>query len=121
MDDEAAIRQLFGNLLSSLGYDCALAAEGREAVELYRAAAQEKGEPFDAVILDLTVPGGMGGREALRELVEIDADVKAIVSSGYSNDEVVAEFAEHGFRAAIAKPFGLAQLSKVLAEVVVGS
>jgi CheY-like chemotaxis protein len=77
------------------------------------------GQPFDAVILDLTVPGGIGGKEAMKRLLEIDPRVKAIVSSGYSNDPVMAKFREYGFRGVIAKPYKIEELSGVLRRIII--
>ena len=90
VDDEEPIRRLAGEMLLRLGYVADFAAEGREAIEKYRSALEE-GEEFDIVIMDLTIPGGMGGREALGHLLDIDAGTCAIVSSGYSDDPVMAD------------------------------
>ncbi|MCX5895974.1 MAG: ATP-binding protein, partial [Proteobacteria bacterium] len=117
MDDEEMLRDLAQSVLSTLGYEVALAQDGAEAIELYR-KARESGHPFAAVIIDLTVPGGMGGKEAIKELQAIDPQVKAIVSSGYSNDPVMAEFKSHGFSGVIAKPYKIAEMSAVLSEVI---
>ncbi len=117
MDDEEAIGKLVGAMLTRLGYDSSLARAGEEAVDLFR-AAHDAGAGFDAVVLDLTVPGGMGGREALREMRKIDPGVKAIVASGYSNDATLADFERYGFRASIAKPFGVGELNRVLAAML---
>ena len=78
----------------------------------------ESGDSFDAVILDLTIPGGLGGKEVIQKLMEIDLEVKAIVSSGYSNDPVMANFREYGFKGFIAKPYGIRKLSEVLHGVI---
>lgn len=104
-------------LLSRLGYVVETAADGAAAVERY-AAAKESGRPFDLVIMDLTIPGGMGGKEALRELKRIDPGVKALVSSGYSNDRVMSDYERHGFLGVVAKPYDLAELSQVIASVI---
>ncbi|HEY7545498.1 MAG TPA: response regulator, partial [Blastocatellia bacterium] len=96
MDDEERIRTVTGQILRMLGYEAEIAPNGQEAVEMYR-QAMEAGVPFSAVILDLTIPGGMGGKEAIKKLLEIDPDVKAIVSSGYSNDPIMTRFREYGF------------------------
>ena len=90
---------------------------GAEAIRMYK-KAQESEMPYDAVILDLTVPGGMGGKEAINKLLEIDPEVKAIVSSGYSDDPVLANFQEYGFKGMMPKPFESLSLSKVLHEVL---
>lgn len=117
MDDEEAIRMLATAALSRLGYEVETAADGAEAVELYRKAMVQK-RPFSAVILDLTVRGGMGGGEAIRRLRDLDHNVKAIVSSGYSEDAIMANYREHGFVAAVEKPYRLQELSRVLQDVI---
>jgi PAS domain S-box-containing protein len=117
MDDEASIRKVATLLLARAGYTPVTAADGAEAVALYR-AARDRGEPFAAVIMDLTVPAGMGGAEAVKQLRLIDPDVKAIVSSGYSNDPVMANFREHGFLGVVPKPYDPVELAAVLGEVL---
>jgi two-component system cell cycle sensor histidine kinase/response regulator CckA len=94
-----------------------LAKDGAEAVDLFRRAFAS-GEFFDAAILDLTVPGGMGGKETIKRLLEVDPEIKAIVSSGYSNDPVMADCERYGFVSTIAKPYEVARLSKVVKRVV---
>jgi PAS domain S-box-containing protein len=118
MDDEKYVRDLAAEMLSSIGYKVTTAIDGSEAIEMYR-EARDSGRPYDAVIMDLTVPGGMGGKEAIQRLVEIDPEVKAIVSSGYSNDPIMAAFREYGFRGVIAKPYKTRELSQVMREVMV--
>jgi PAS domain S-box-containing protein len=120
MDDEEILRKVAAALLARLGYEVHLARDGKEALELYRKEMQTK-KPFAAVILDLTVPGGMGGEECLRRLKEIDPAVKAIVSSGYSNDPIMARFKEYGFQGVVAKPYQLPELSQTLVKVVAES
>lgn len=117
MDDEDMIREITGELLLNLGYQVEFAVNGSEAIDMYR-EAQSLGKPFDAVILDLTIPGGMGGKETIRALREIDPKVKAVVSSGYSNDPIMAEFKEYGFCGVIIKPYRLAELSQTLHNVL---
>ncbi len=117
MDDEKHVRDLAAEILSRLGYEVTTSIDGSETIELYRDAMTSE-EPFNAVILDLTVPGSMGGREAIQELIEIDPEIKAIVSSGYSNDPVMAYFREYGFRGVIAKPYRALELSAVLYRVM---
>jgi CheY-like chemotaxis protein len=117
MDDEPLVREVVGKMLHALGYEPVLAQEGREALELY-ARAQASGEPIAAVILDLTIPGGMGGMEAIQHLLAQDPQVKAIVSSGYGGESIMADFKSHGFREVIAKPYRVEELGKVLHEVL---
>ena len=100
-----------------LGYEVEYASDGREAIEKY-ARAMEEGEPFDAVMIDLTVPGGMGGEEAQKKLMEIDPAVKSIVSSGYSNDPVMSKFEEYGFKGVVTKPYNIEVLSKAIHGVL---
>jgi len=117
MDDEEEIRNTTGDMLARLGYTVEFAGDGGEAIAKYR-MAREAGRPFDAVIMDLTVPGGMGGRDAVRKLLELDPGARAIVASGYSEDPVVASFHSFGFRGAVRKPFRLRDLSEVMAAVI---
>jgi PAS domain S-box-containing protein len=117
MDDEEDVRKTTGDVLKRLGYTVWFAEDGARAVGLYH-EAQESTQPFDAVIMDLTVPGGMGGREALIKLLEIDPNVKAIVSSGYSNDPVMADYRKHGFRGVVTKPYRIKDLGETLHAVL---
>lgn len=117
MDDEESIRDVLGKMLRRLGYEALLAEDGAEAIRLYRQAIESE-TPIDAVIMDLTVPGGMGGKETMLALREIDPKVRAIVSSGYSNDPMAAAFMKYGFSEFIAKPFKLENLGKVLKRVI---
>jgi signal transduction histidine kinase/ActR/RegA family two-component response regulator len=117
MDDEEAIRDLAREILTLLGYEVVLAKDGQDAVALYN-EAKKSGDPFDAVVMDLTIPGGMGGGEAIRILRETDPEIKAIVSSGYSNDPIMAEYEQFGFSGVVAKPYTINQLSEVLSEVI---
>ncbi|MGD9310780.1 MAG: PAS domain S-box protein, partial [Desulfosarcina sp.] len=119
MDDEDFIRELASMMLQKMGFEVTLAEDGQQAVALYREAL-DAGSPFDAVILDLTVPGGMGGKETMRQLSAVDPRVRAIVSSGYSNDPVMANYADYGFRAAVRKPYLVQEMSQVLDEVTKG-
>jgi len=113
MDDEQMVREIATAMLEALGYETESAADGEEAIVLYQQArAQDK--PFSAVIMDVTIPGGMGGKEAVRELLAIDPGIRALVSSGYSNDPVMADYAEYGFCAVIPKPYRLADLAAAL-------
>jgi two-component system cell cycle sensor histidine kinase/response regulator CckA len=117
MDDEDAIRRLVTEMLRRLGYEAVCAQDGAEALDLYRRAKQA-GQPFTAVLMDLNVPHGMGGKEAMASLRDLDPAVKAIVSSGYSNDPVMADFRRYGFSGMIAKPYRLAELGAILQQVI---
>jgi PAS domain S-box-containing protein len=119
MDDEEMVRDAAGEILRRIGYEVEFAKDGAEAIELYK-KSKESGNPFDAVIVDLTIPGGMGGKEAIKKLLEIDPQVKAVVSSGYSIDPVMANFRKHGFRGVIAKPYKTKEISKLLHKVLKG-
>jgi len=117
VDDEESIREAMGQVLGYLGYEGEFVRDGAEAVERYE-RAKELGQPFDAVILDLTIPGGLGGKETVQKLRDIDPQVKAIVSSGYSHDPVMADFRKYGFEGVVAKPYKIEELRKVLYNVI---
>jgi PAS domain S-box-containing protein len=119
MDDEEMVREVLGGMLSRLGYEADFSTDGSQAIEKF-VKAKETNQPFAAVILDLTIPGGMGGKEAIKELLKIDPQVKAIVSSGYSDDPIMADFQKYGFAGVIAKPYKVAELGKVLNKVLIG-
>jgi PAS domain S-box-containing protein len=119
MDDEEILRTAAGLLLGELGYSVDFARDGREAIEVYK-KAKDSGEPFNVVIMDLTIPGGMGGKEAIKELLEIDPDVRAIVCSGYSTDPIMSEFKDYGFKAVIVKPYDIDVLSRTVNDVIKG-
>lgn len=117
LDDEDIIRSVSGELLSLFGYRVILAKDGREAVELYQ-QAKESGDPFIAVIMDLTIPGGMGGLEAMNILRKFDPEIKAIVSSGYANDPVISDYQKYGFSGVVIKPYRFDELLKELEKVI---
>ena len=117
MDDDPSLRILSQAVLAHLGYDVQVAADGAEAIALYRKAAVE-GRCFDAVLLDLTVTGGMGGVEAATKLRDLDPTAKLIVSSGYSDAPVMSHFSEYGFDAVIEKPWTVQAMSEVLRTVL---
>ena len=117
MDDGEALRSFLGDLLEHLGYRVGLAADGQEALEAYR-KAKEAGKPFDCVLLDLTISDGMGGKETIKRLLEMDPTVRAIVSSGYNDDPIMANFEKYGFAGVVAKPYEVEQLSKVINTVL---
>ena len=116
MDDQESILKMAGRMLNNMGYDTALAIDGHQAIEMYREAYQAQ-NPFDLVILDLTIPGGMGGTKTIIELLKFDANVKAVVSSGYSNDPIMANYADYGFCGVVPKPYTKIQLAEVLNKI----
>ncbi|MEA1923733.1 MAG: cache domain-containing protein [Pseudomonadota bacterium] len=117
MDDEEIIREVVSQLLEGLGYEVETAEGGQLAIEIYR-QARVLGSPFDVVIMDLTIPGGMGGEEAIKELLLLDPEVKAIVSSGYADDPIMANYTEYGFKGIVSKPYSISQLREVLNRVL---
>lgn len=120
MDDEAPIRSMTKELLERLGLEPTMACDGTEAVREY-AVAHASGRPFHAVIMDLTVPGSMGGAEAMREILKIDPEARGIVSSGYSSDPVMANFRAHGFRGMVPKPYRITDFARTLRDVIDGT
>ncbi len=106
-------------MLRMLGYDVDSVYDGDEALQVYSSSLAE-GKPYGAVIMDLTIRGGRGGKEAIQELMKIDPDAKVIVSSGYSDDPVMSEFREYGFVGVVEKPYKIEDLSEVLDKVMVG-
>ncbi len=113
MDDEQMIRTLVQSQLSNLGHEAILAVDGEQAINKYQ-ELQDSGNPVDLVIMDLTIPGGMGGQEAAKKLLAIDPAAKIIVASGYSNDPVMAHYKDYGFCGAVIKPFDLTELSNTI-------
>jgi two-component system cell cycle sensor histidine kinase/response regulator CckA len=117
MDDEEMLRTLSRQMLKRLGYAAKIVKNGVEAIEAYK-KQKAAGEPFDMVILDLTIKGGMGGEQTIRELLKIDPHVKAIVSSGYFNDPVITDFSAYGFRGTITKPYQEEDLKETLERIL---
>ncbi len=117
MDDQIMVRDVTKKMLNKLGHEVILSADGTEALNLYQ-EAMVSGNPISLIIMDLTIPGGMGGKEAVREVHNIDPKAKVIVSSGYSNDPVMANFKDYGFCATIVKPFKLQDLSRIISQVL---
>jgi signal transduction histidine kinase/CheY-like chemotaxis protein len=117
MDDEEGVRRLGATLLQRMGLKPTTVNDGAAAVKTF-GAAREAGQPFDLVILDLTIPGGMGGREVMEQLRQLDPQVPAIVSSGYSQDPVLADFAGHGFQAIVAKPYEVSQFTETVRRLL---
>jgi CheY-like chemotaxis protein len=115
MDDEEVIRRVAGRMLALAGHETVFAADGAEAVSAFRAARQA-GRPFDLVIFDLTVPGGMGGKDALQELLKIDPATRAIAASGYSTDPVMADPRSFGFCTSLPKPYDIPDLIRAVEQ-----
>lgn len=116
MDDEEIVLEAAGDVLQHLGYTVDVARDGKEAIDMYTKALKK--EPFDVVIMDLTIAGGMGGKEALQKLLEIDPDAKAIVSSGYSTSPVMADYKRYGFKGVVTKPYTVEELSETLHKIM---
>ncbi len=116
VDDEELVREAAHEVLQYLGYRVVEAKDGKEAIEIYEKA--RKKEPFDIVIMDLTIPGGMGGKEAISALKVVDPEVRAIVASGYSTDPIMANYRDHGFRGVVVKPYSMEDLSRILHRVM---
>ncbi|MFZ1896562.1 response regulator [Methanoregula sp.] len=117
MDDEDIILDVSREVLRFLGYDAVFAKEGASAVELYE-REKEEGRPFDLVILDLSIPVGMGGRETMEKLRSYDPGVKAVVSSGYTTDPVMQDFARYGFSGKLTKPYRINDMKTMLEEMI---
>ena len=116
MDDEEVVRDITKEILGHFGYLVVTCNSGEEAICLYK-AARESSAPFFAVIMDLTIPGGMGGKETAQQILAIDPAARLIVSSGYSNDPVIAEYKNHGFSAAVKKPYNGDEIARVLGSL----
>lgn len=116
MDDQEPILKMVGRMLKSMGYKTAFSADGSQAIKMYK-KAQTTEDAFDAVILDLTVPGGMGGLKTIIELLKIDSNVKAIASSGYSNDPIMSNYEDYGFCGIVPKPYTKSQLAEILNNI----
>ena len=119
MDDDASIRLVLRGLLGEMNCEVVVTENGLAAFAQYR-ENKEAGKPFDLVILDLTVPGGGGGKETVQQILEYDPQAKAIVSSGYAEDSVIANYAEFGFKAVVTKPYTYDQLLHTISKVVTG-
>jgi signal transduction histidine kinase/ActR/RegA family two-component response regulator len=117
MEDETLIKLAVTQHLRNLKYEVEAAEDGAETIELYNKAI-DTGKPFDAVIMDLTIPGGMGGKETIKRLLEIDPEVRAIVASGYANDPIMAEFNKYGFSGALTKPYEIDELDETVQRVI---
>ncbi|MEN8199588.1 MAG: ATP-binding protein, partial [Thermodesulfobacteriota bacterium] len=116
MDDEKTVREIAGEMLNYLGYTTCLVSDGEQALTLYQEALAEE-KPFDAVLMDLTIPGGMGGKETMARLLEIDPQAYGIASSGYANDPIMAHSTDYGFSGVVPKPYKLDELRNSLASL----
>ncbi len=119
MDDEEMICSVVNDLLEDAGYTVETVTDGRLALDRYRQTL-ETGIPFDLVILDLTIPGGIGGKEVVTQILTLDPQAKVIVSSGYADDPVIANYADFGFKGVAAKPYELSTLEKIVDKVLMG-
>jgi CheY-like chemotaxis protein len=117
MDDEQIILDVTQEVLKFLGYEVMFAREGSAAIDLYK-SEKNAGVPFDVVFLDLSVPEGMGGKEAIQQLKEFDPDVKAVVSSGYAQDPAVQDYLSHGFSGKLSKPYKINDMKNILEELM---
>ncbi len=113
MDDDKNVCEVASDMLTHLGYDVVIACDGEEAIQMYT-DLQKTVSPVDLIIMDLTIPGGMGGQEAAKKILAINSEAKIIVSSGYSNDPVIANHRSYGFAAALKKPFKISEISEVV-------
>lgn len=113
MDDDEILLHMIGVMLESLEYKADFALNGQEAIEKYR-DAMHSGAPFEAVIMDLIIPVGMGGKEAVQHLLHLDPQAKVIVSSGYVHNSVIEDFPHYGFKDVLIKPYRISDLKKVL-------
>ena len=117
MDDEASVLRAAKRMLEKLGFDVVCSDDGKEVISFFK-EAKKNNEPFDVVIMDLTIPGGMGGQETVKILHEIDPDIKVVVSSGYSNDPVMASYEKYGFCGIIVKPYLFEEMSEMLYKIL---
>ena len=117
LDDEEAVRDVFGAMLEKMGHRVSYARAGQEAIAKYR-SAQENNQPYDAVITDLTIPGEMGGEAVAQEILAINPQAKIIVSSGYATDSIMANFKAYGFQGRVVKPVRFTELENVVKQVL---
>jgi CheY-like chemotaxis protein len=118
MDDEVSILEVMSQMLRRRGFEVTCARDGAEAIEVYRDALAA-GSRYDVVVMDLSIPGGLGGREAIHQLLAVDPDIRALVSSGHSNDPVMVDPRSHGFVGVVPKPYSIADLVSALRQAMV--
>jgi CheY-like chemotaxis protein len=116
LEDQKAILKMLQRMLGKMGYETICAEDGDQVLGMYK-KSQDSGDPIDLVILDLTIPGGKGGVETMKELLTLDPEVKAVVSSGYFDDPIMANFRQYGFVGVIPKPYNMSQLAQVLSDI----
>ena len=117
MDDEEQIRDITRAMLEKFGFETTLTEDGEDAVKEFRIAL-EKGMPFQGVLLDLTIPGGMGGKETCEKILALDPNASIIVSSGDSGDSLMNDFKEYGFKGVLPKPYRIADLKKAVEDLL---
>jgi CheY-like chemotaxis protein len=116
MDDEEVVRQIAAKMLKKIGFKVDFAYDGNETIKMFK-NSKKLNQPYSLILMDLTIAGGMGGKETIKKLIKIDPEVKAIVSSGYSNDPIMSNYSRFGFKGVIAKPYKYDELSRILQEV----
>lgn len=117
MDDDEMICDVVSEILERTGFSVKTAFDGKKATQMYK-QSMEANKPFDVVIMDLTIPGGIGGKEAIKDILDIDPEAKVIVSSGYADNPVMSNYAAYGFKGIISKPYTMNNLQKVLSKVL---
>lgn len=119
MDDEKGIRDVAGQILEHLGCEVAIAANGEEAVELFREAKKSE-SPFDLLIIDMSIPGGMSGIETMRIIQGIDPDARAVLSTGYTDTDIVDDYHQLGFSGIMPKPYRIGDIRNLLKDLIPG-
>ena len=120
MDDDELVRDMGKEIIETFGFIVETAEHGEQAISRYKQALSD-GNPFQAVIMDLTIPGGMGGKETIKMLRNIDPNIRAIVSSGYSDDPIMKNPIKYGFNGVVVKPYRLEQIENILQQVIKAS
>lgn len=117
MDDEEMVCEIAGQIFDYLEYDVVTTKDGAEAIRVYQERFEQK-NPFDMVVMDLNIPGGIGGKEAVKDILEIDSSAKVVVSSGYSNDPLMTNYSDYGFSGVLAKPFEVASVETLIKDIL---